>query len=639
MLIRISDVTFGYEAKNILTGVSANVEEGDRIGLVGVNGAGKTTLLKLITKELLPDSGEISIKSGLSVGYLRQNAALNSEKTVFEEMMDVFAPATRAIAEMREIETRLAEVAENSVQYRELSARYAYLRDFVQAKDGYMAEIKVKTMLSGMNLAAFSERVVSTLSGGERTRLSLSKLLLSKPDLLILDEPTNHLDLPTLAFLEEFLGGYKGAILVVSHDRYFLDKITNRIFELSDGELFPFPGNYTKYKLLKAERDLSASREYEKQQEQMRKMKEYAEKNIVRATTSKSAKSRLHQLENFEILEKPKEEKRPPVFRFTFHTESMKQVFTAVNYDLSVEGKHLSGPFSFEIKRGDRVAIIGKNGTGKSTLIKRMVAGDIPRGGGVTVGYFDQENSDLNPNATVLDELWGKNHLFSATEVRNILGRMLFSDDDVEKKVSALSGGERAKLEFALVQARHANTLLLDEPTNHLDLASREALEKAVKEFTGTAVFVSHDRYFINAVATRVFLLTENSLTEYTGGYDDYLTQVAEEKKKAEENEANSIAANAAIAKKPLSERKFEAFRSKKDRAEEAKVKARIKEVEAAISALEQEETALGAEISTPEVASDYALLEQKCNRLNAISAETDRLMTEWETLLEKLQG
>lgn len=636
MLIRLSDVTFGYENRVILAGVTANIEENDRIGLVGVNGAGKSTLLRLIMGELAKDDGEIAKKGGLTIGYLRQNSMLSSDRTVFAEMMEVFSDVTAAIAKMRELERDLGNEQEGSSAYRSLSAKYESLQALVAAKDGYQAEVKVKTLLGGMGLMEFSDRVISTLSGGERTRLSLTKLLLQQPDLLLLDEPTNHLDLSTLAFLEDFLSSYKGAVLVVSHDRYFLDKTVKKIWEVDGGELAEFPGNYTKYKLLRAQKDLTHERAYERQQEQMRKMREYAERNIVRATTSKSAKSRLHQLENFDVIEKPKAATRPPVFRFTFPDESMKQVFTAQNYTLSVAGKTLAQNVNFEVRRGEKIAVIGKNGTGKSTLIKKIVAGEIPSGGGVTIGYFDQENSDLHPENTVLDELWGRNHRFSVTEVRNILGRMLFSDEDVQKRVGALSGGERAKLEFALVQARHANTLLLDEPTNHLDLLSRESLEEALAAYEGTILFVSHDRYFINAVANKVFLLSDSGIVEYVGNYDGYLQFLKAEKERAQATEPQTEKPVSA-AKTEREERKNENFRTKKERAEEVKRKNRVKELEKRISALEEEQTALNAEIATPEVSSDYALLTQKCDRLTAISAEYESALAEWEELLSLL--
>ncbi len=626
MLLNFTNVNFGYTDGDFLSGVSFSVQPGEKIGLVGANGAGKSTLLKLITGELLPDGGEVYRLKTASLGYLKQNGSIDSPRTVFEEMMQVFQKSTAALARMREVEVLLGAETEESSAFRALSEEYERLKNVVAAEDGYTAEIRVKTVLAGLNLTPFSDRRIATLSGGERTRVGLAKLLLESPDLLLLDEPTNHLDLTTLAFLEEFLLSYKGAVITVSHDRYFLDKTVTRIFEIEQGELTAYEGNYTKYKLLREESDLSYRRAYEKQVEELSKMQDYVDRNLVRATTAKSAKSRIHRMAQIERLAPPKPRLQPPVFRFTAHTESMKQVFSAQNVPLTVENKTLCPSLSFTVKRGERIALIGKNGTGKSTLIKAIVGGKIPWGGGVTLAYYDQENSDLNPENTVLSELWERNHRFSVTEVRSILGRMLFKDDAVEKRVKELSGGERAKLEFSLVQAKHANTLLLDEPTNHLDLPSRESLESALKEFTGTVFFVSHDRYFINAVATRIFLLSPGGIVEYDGNYDGYVQRLKQEELQAVTQE-----------EKPKEEKRVEGFRSKKERAEEAQARNRVRELEKKISAAEQEIENINAQISLPEIATDYTKLQPLLTRLEEMQQSLTNLYEEWEQCAETL--
>ena len=623
MLIDIQNLSFGYDDKTLLENIDLTLNDGERVGLIGVNGAGKSTLLKLITGELKPDCGSVIKKSGISIGYLKQNGALDSEKSVFDEMMSVFQDVLNAQNRMRQIEIELSAETPDSIPYRALSSEYQRLNDLIYARDGFNAETKVKTVLGGMGFADRYGQIISTMSGGERTRLYLAKLLLTEPDVLILDEPTNHLDFDTLIWLEEYMTKCKSAAIIVSHDRYFLDKTAEKIWELDFKNAQVYRGNYSKYKILKAEKILSDTRAYEKQAEKIAAMKEYAEKNIVRATTSKSAKSRLHQLENIEVLEKPKVHTKAPKFKFEFTSESMKTVFNVKNYRLQAGGKTLAENASFSVFRGEKAAVIGKNGTGKSTLVKILVSPEgVPfTGGGVRTAYFDQESSDLNPENTVLDEIWHKYRSMSLTDVRNILGRMLLGEDDVHKQIKSLSGGERAKLEFAMVQAERGNTLVLDEPTNHLDLTARESLEDSLKDFAGTILFVSHDRYLLNAVANKIIAIEDGQLNVYPGNYDDYLAAKQKQREAARDEETA----------RPVPVKENAGFKSARQRSEEAKRKLLIKELEENISALEAEEKELLETISQPETAADYKLLNEKCTRLEQVKGELENLLQQWE--------
>lgn len=624
MLINIQNLTFGYDDTTILENIELTLNNSEKVGLIGVNGAGKSTLLKLITGELKPDNGLMTKKSGLSIGYLKQNGVLDSDKSVLEEMMSVFADVLTAQNRMREIEILLGKEQPDSTAYRALSSEYQRLNNRISARDGFNAETKAKTILGGMGFSDRYAQIISTMSGGERTRLYLAKLLLSEPDVLILDEPTNHLDFDTLVWLEDYITRCKSAAIIVSHDRYFLDKTVEKIWELDFKSAQTYRGNYSKYKILKEEELLSKTRAYEKQAEKIAAMKEYAEKNIARATTSKSAKSRLHQLENIEVLEKPKTHSKVPKFKFDFLSESMKNVFTVKNFRLEVGGKTLVENVSFELKRGEKAAVIGKNGTGKSTLVKKLVSPDGVSfvGGGVKISYFDQENSDLNPENTVLDEIWHKYRLMSLTQVRNILGRMLLDEDDVHKQIKSLSGGERAKLEFAMVQAERGNTLVLDEPTNHLDLTARESLEVSLKEFNGTILFVSHDRYLLNAVADKIIAIEDGKINEYKGNYDDYLLA----KQRVKETKRDHA--------KPTAVKENVGFKSAKQRSDEVKRKLYVKNLEDKISSLEQEEKLLLEQIAQPEIAADYILLNEKCLKIEKIKKELDVLLKEWENML-----
>lgn len=627
MLLTLENVAFGYDDKRILENISFTINEGERIGFIGPNGEGKTTLMKLMLGELGADEGGIYRKSGLKCGYLAQTGGYESENTVYEEMRGVFSAVFGAIDKLRETEKELSRTEYGSAAFRELSAKYEQLDKRIAAADGYNADVKIKTVLNGMGFESKYGQTVPTMSGGEKTRLKLCRLLLEEPEILFLDEPTNHLDVPTLFWLESYLASYKGAIFTVSHDRYFLDRVAQKIFELENRRVNVFRGNYSKYKILKAEKVLTAEREYEKQQEEIAALKDYVARNIVRATTAKSAQSRVKKLANMEIVEKPLPPPKPPVFRFEFDEKSEEAALRAEDLTLAAGGKTLFENAGFTMRRGEKAALVGENGTGKSTLMRALVKGGAVRWGRfVKIGYYDQENADLDSEETVLGALWHKHTGLTQTEARAALARARLTAEDMEKRVKNLSGGERAKLSLVLLEAERANFLLLDEPTNHLDLPAREALEDALKKYEGTLLFVSHDRYFIQSLAEKVIEIADRKLTVYPCGYEEF-----NEIKKAAAAKAQDVSAEEANRRAAA---KTASYRSKAERAEDAKRKQLAKQAEKDISDTETEIAALQEEISRPEVAADYKLLGEKCARLDALNARLEKLYEEYEKLI-----
>ena len=630
MLIACENVRFGYDDKIILDDVCFTLSEGERVGLIGPNGEGKTTLIRLLAGALEPDAGKIVKKSGLRIGWLEQNGGLESDKTVYAEMQSVFAPVYKAMDEQRGIGARLAQVEEGSREAQALAARYEQLEKQIAAADGYNAEVRIRTVLGGMGFADRLEQRICTMSGGEKTRLKLCRLLLEQPEILFLDEPTNHLDVSTMYWLEEYLKSYRGAIFTVSHDRYFLDAAVGKILELENCRVRAFRGNYSKYKILKAELYEHELKEYEKQQEEIAALQDYVARNIVRATTAKSAQSRVKKLESMERLEKPLPPPKPPKFAFAADERSEERTLSVEGLTLTAGGRTLLQNASFSLRRGEKAAVVGENGAGKSTLIRAIVQGNDPavRMGRFTkIGYYDQENADIDPAETVLGALWHRHTYMSQTQARSMLAQAKLCEDDIEKPVSSLSGGERAKLALVLLEAQRANLLILDEPTNHLDLQARESLEAALRAFEGTLLFVSHDRYFIQNIAGRIIELANGELTCYPCDYEAYTAQkraadqAAEAQAKAEKQEARAAQKDAS-------------HRTKAERAQEAKRKQQAKQTEEKIAALEEEEQALTEAIGTPAVAADYKLLAEKCARLDEVHAALDALYAEYEKLI-----
>ncbi len=628
MLISADNLQFGFNGGSLLENITFSLNEGDRVGFIGGNGEGKTTLIRLILGEIEPESGSLFKKNAIRIGYLAQNGGYDSANTVFEEMREIFTADIQAIESLRAIEQKISAADERSDEYRVLSAKYESLNKQIAARDSYHYEVKIRTVLNGMGFENNYAQPICTMSGGEKTRLKLCRLLLEEPELLILDEPTNHLDMKTLFWLEEYLSTFKGAILTVSHDRYFLDKLVSQIYELENKKLSVFKGNYSKYKALKAEKTARLLKEYEKQQEERAKMQEYVDRNLVRASTTKMAQSRRLALEKMELVEKPTLPPTPPRFQFTYTDKPYERVLEVNNLHLVAGEKELLKNASFTLMRGEKCAVIGDNGTGKSTLIKEIVQGKNPAvrfGRFVKVACYDQENANLDPNEKVLSELWGRHVLWDQTKVRSILAQAGLVAEDMDKKVRMLSGGERAKLALAVFECEQGNFLIMDEPTNHLDLAARESLEAALKAFDGTLLFVSHDRYFIRALAGKILELEKGDATSFTGNYDEYTAF------KVATKIVQSVPAPTVLEKSP---QKDNYYRSKEERAADAKRRTRVKKIEEEISALEEETENLNEQLADPVVTANFTLLTEKCNRIEEIKNLLDDLYAEYETLI-----
>ena len=621
MLAAFENVTFGYAGVPVVRDVSFTLHERERVGFLGGNGEGKTTILKLLTGELTPDSGTVIRKRDLSLGYLEQSGGFTADATVYGAMEEVFEEDRRLLARLKETELAMAHADE--AEMRVLAARQESLARRISARDSYHTDVRIRTVLNGMGFAEAYAQNVATMSGGERTKLKLCRLLLEEPELLVLDEPTNHLDVSTLFWLEDYLSSYKGALLIVSHDRYFLDRLTSRTLELDRGKLSSYKGNYSRYKTLKEEERKVEERAYEKQQEEIRKLRTYVEKNIVRATTASSAQSRVKQLEKMEVLEKPLAPKRPPVFRFSYDDTPYECVLRAEGFDLAVGGKTLLKDVSFSLMRGQKCAILGDNGTGKTTLLKFLLSKDarVARGRFVRIAYYDQENAQLDPAERVLDAFWGVHRGMSRTDAQSLLARTGLDAEDMEKKVCELSGGLKAKLALALLQAERGNVLVLDEPTNHLDLPARESLEEALAAFDGTVLFVSHDRRFIETIADRIVYLENGAITSFAGGYADFLAQ---------RRNASPPPMSAA---EPPKERAAAGYRSKEERAREAQKRARIREIETRLAALEEEQAALTEELAA--CGRDFRRAQEVTDRLAALSAESEALYEEYGGLID----
>lgn len=636
MQVSLHDVTKSFGSEVIFSGVTAKIEDHDRIGLVGPNGTGKTTLLRVICGELEPDDGpgEIARGSDLSIGYQKQNCGLTFEGTIWQEMQSVFADVYALERRMKELQGQMAAGDSRPA----LAEEYRRTEDAFLARDGYQIEVKIKTVLTGMGFAEHGfDKCVDKLSGGEQTRLAIAKLLLEAPSLLILDEPTNHLDFATLNWLEDYLSGYKGALLVVSHDRYFLDKLCNKIWELEDAALWEYKGNYTAYTKQREEQDARQKKLYEQQQAERAKLEDYVARNLVRASTTKMAQSRQKMLERLEPVGKPRRRLKPPKIRLEFETEPVKDVLTVENLTIAVgsgekERVLLSGA-EFNIQRGDKVAIIGPNGSGKTTLLRALlsaqppVTGRISWGRGVKRSYYDQGSDHLDQSLTVMDTMWKAYPRMYETPLRTALGAMGLTGEDAYRLVGQLSGGERARLKLAMICLAGSNVLVLDEPTNHLDLPSKEVLQQALSEYEGTLIIVSHDRYLLDRVPNRIFAIENGKLTQYKGGYGDYL------KARAEQGSEKSAPTHT----KTDSEQKKQYNRGKEQRREDARRRKEYAEAEALIHTLEEELEAAKAEMSLDSVQNDYQRLQELCTLIEEKQQLLDATLDRWLIISEEL--
>lgn len=528
MILQVNQLSKSFGADTILTNIKLEVRSRDRIAVVGRNGAGKSTLLKIIAGKLSYEKGDIIKPKDLTMGYLDQHSGLDSKLTLKEELLSVFDFLKKMEKEMRAIEEKMAQAGPDKLE--SLMKTYDRLQQEFKDKGGYQYEAEVRSVMHGLGFAGFDDSVrVQDLSGGQKTRLALGKMLLTKPDLLILDEPTNHLDIDTLTWLEQYLQSYSGAILIVSHDRYFLDKVVTQVYEITRSQSKKYIGNYSSYLQLKAEQLERETKLYEKQQDEIAKLQDFVDRNLARASTTKRAQSRRKQLERMEIMDKPLGDEKSASFRFEITRQSGNDVLRVEDLTVSYQDQPpLLRSLDFRITRGESVALVGPNGIGKSTLLKALiqklqpVSGTIATGSHVSIGYYDQEQAELTSSKRVLDELWDDYPEMNEKDIRTCLGNFLFSGEDVLKPVHALSGGEKARLALAKLMLQKANFLILDEPTNHLDLDSKEVLENALIDYPGTILFVSHDRYFINRIATKVLELSRDKAEEYLGDYDYY---------------------------------------------------------------------------------------------------------------------
>lgn len=646
MLLNVEHLYKYFNGQALLKDINFTVEDREAVGLIGINGCGKSTLLNIITGsegyDKTPEGlGSVNIASKASIGFLRQNSGLNSELTIGEEMKNAFAPLLETLDKMKVLEKKMAYGGDID----SISHEYAELSSYFEARDGYRIDVKIKQVLNGMGFGSTpTDRVISTLSGGEKTRLALAKLLLEEPNLLILDEPTNHLDFETLMWLEDYLKGYKGAIIIVSHDRYFLNKVCTRICEIEQGRLTSYRGDYSSYlvqKQMNSERQL---KEYEAQQKEIAKLEDYVAKNLVRASTSKMAKSRQHMLDRIERIDKPLMYSKPPKIKLEYDIEPTKDIVRVVDCPLVVgEGadkKELIKSLTMNVRRGEHVAIIGANGIGKTSILK-LIQGIIPHeggniswGGNVKISYFEQEHAILDSRKTVLEEIMDRYPRLSEQQARSVLGAVLLTGENVFKPISVLSGGERAKLCFAIMALNRGNVLVLDEPTNHLDLSTKEVLEDALAEFGGTIILVSHDRYLLNKVASRIIEIKHDEVNSYEGNFDAYSEAVNAARQLKMQSEAEIKRAEE---EKAYKENKARQYRSKEQRAADAQKRNRIRELEKEIEDTEILIFELENAISDPEIASDYSKMSEKCKELEEAKTALDQKMDEWAELSDQL--
>ena len=632
IILQANKIERSFAGEVLFDNINLQVDERDRIALVGKNGAGKSTLLKILVGEEEPTSGEINKKKDISLSYLAQDSRFESENTIYDEMLHVFDDLRRAETQLRQMELEMGEKSGEDLD--KLMADYDRLSENFRQDGGFTYEADIRAILNGFKFdESMWQMKIAELSGGQNTRLALAKMLLEKPNLLVLDEPTNHLDIETIAWLENYLVNYSGALIIVSHDRYFLDKVATVTLDLTKHSLDRYVGNYSRFVELKEQKLATEAKNYEKQQKEIAALEDFVNRNLVRASTTKRAQSRRKQLEKMERLDKPEAGKKSANMTFQSEKTSGNIVLTVENAAIGYDGEILSEPINLDIRKMNAVAIVGPNGIGKSTFIKSIVdqipfiKGEKRFGANVEVGYYDQTQSKLTPSNTVLDELWNDFKLTPEVEIRNRLGAFLFSGDDVKKSVGMLSGGERARLLLAKLSMENNNFFILDEPTNHLDIDSKEVLENALIDFDGTLLFVSHDRYFINRVATHVLELSENGSTLYLGDYDYYV-----EKKAEVEMTQTEEASTSNQAKEASSVNDYQA--QKESQKEARKLMRQIESLETEIEELETQSQAISEQMLETNDAGELMELQAE---LDKISHRQEEAMLEWEELSEQV--
>lgn len=640
--MQLNNINKYFGADLILSKIKLEVHHDDRIAIVGRNGAGKSTLLKIMSGQIPYDDGDLFQPKNVTVGYLDQHTGLDSDRSIWDEMLEVYQPLIQLEKELRQMEEKMAdhELIQDEKKYEQLLSQYdAKQHDFEQ-RGGFHYEADIESVLQGLNFGNFDfQTPIQELSGGQKTRLALGKLLLSKPDVLILDEPTNHLDINTLRWLEGYLKGYPGAVVIVSHDRYFLDETVNIVYDVAFQSVKKYHGNYSYFLKKRAEEYELEVKRFEKQQEEIKKLEVYIQKNIARDSTSKQAKSRRKKLEKMDKMEKPTLDDHSAKFSFDIKRKSGNDVLKVEN--LSAKYAALDEPVfndvTFRVNRGDRIAIVGPNGIGKSTLLKAIlnridfVDGDVQYGTNVEFGYYDQEQSTLNPHKTALQELWDDYPLMPEKDVRTVLGNFLFTGDDVLKTIGMLSGGEKARVLLAKLMLQKANVLVMDEPTNHLDLDSKEVLEAALADFPGTIIFVSHDRYFINRIATQILELSEQGSRMFLGDYDYYLEKLEEESELAAIKQAE-------LEQKQEAEQP-KAPTNKQIQKERRKVERRIKAIEEQIVEHEQVIEDQEPRLYDPENVNDYTKLQEINQTIKENEEAIEELMEEWEELQQEMEA
>ena len=633
IILQANKIERSFAGEVLFDNISLQVDERDRIALVGKNGAGKSTLLKILVGEEEPTSGEINKKRDFSLSYLAQDSRFESSNTIYDEMLHVFDDLRKTERTLRQMELDMGE--KTGADLEKLMQDYDRLSEEFRQAGGFTYEADIRAILNGFKFdESMWQMKIEELSGGQNTRLALAKMLLEKPNLLVLDEPTNHLDIETIAWLENYLVNYSGALLIVSHDRYFLDKVATITLDLTKHSLDRYVGNYSSFVEQKEQKLLTEAKNYEKQQKEIAALEDFVNRNLVRASTTKRAQSRRKQLEKMERLDKP--EAGTKSAHMTFHSDktSGNVVLTVEEAAVGYDDQVLSEPINLDIRKMNAVAIVGPNGIGKSTLIKSIVGqipfikGEARFGANVEVGYYDQTQSKLTPHNSVLDELWNDFKLTPEVEIRNRLGAFLFSGDDVKKTVGMLSGGERARLLLAKLSMENNNFLILDEPTNHLDIDSKEVLENALIDFDGTLLFVSHDRYFINRVATQVLELSEEGSTLYLGDYDYYLEKKAE-------LEALAAAQAEAVPAASMEEVTSNDYHLQKQNQKELrKITRRIEQLEEEMEELDQKIQAITETMHSTNDAEDLVQLQSE---LDQLTIQQEAVMEEWAELAERV--